>query len=223
MTRPRLLDGCCCAGGATRGYQLAGFHVTGVDVVEHPNYCGDDFIEGDVLELDLSGYDAIHMSPPCQALTTMSNRYRGKGGVADSHVNLIAPVRARLEQTGVPWIIENVPGASTHLRNPVELTGEMFGLGVHRPRLFESNVLLLAPARPRASRSSIGVYVAAPDGQRLWTRTDGTEQRAASSVAQAAEAMGIDWMDWRELAEAIPPAYTQHLGAQLLEHLAVPA
>lgn len=217
--KPVLVDLCCKAGGATRGYQLAGFHVVGVDVESQPNYCGDEFVCASMFDVDLSGADAIHASPPCQANTTMSNRYRGKGGKADSHVDLIAETRVMLEATGRPWVIENVPGARRRMHSPITLTGEMFGLDVHRPRLFESNVLLLVPRRPRSSRSSIGVYGARPDGRLLWRRVDGSEQRAAASVAQAQAAMGIDWMEWRELAEAIPPAYTSYLGAQLLEHV----
>lgn len=32
-------------------------------------------------------------------------------------------------------------------------------------------------------------------------------------------AMGIDWMPLANLTEAIPPAYTEHIGAQLLRSL----
>ena len=105
------------------------------------------------------------------------------------------------------------------MRSPIQLSGGMFGLGVHRPRLFESSEPLTA-APVHKVVNPIGVY-GAMDGRRLWTRSDGTHQRAASSLPEARAAMGIDWMEWRELAESIPPAYTEHIGRQLVARLAV--
>jgi DNA (cytosine-5)-methyltransferase 1 len=226
--KPRLLDLFCGAGGAAMGYHRAGFDVVGVDINPQSNYpfpfhCGDAlaFMERDIDNLgEFIGvnWDAIHASPPCQAHTTMSNRWRGAGGKADDHVDLIGETRALLEQTRLPWVIENVPGAKGQMRSPVTLDGSMFGLGVVRPRLFESNVLL-SPPQGMISRvlEPVGVYGKAHDGRLLWARADGTEQRAARSLKEARTAMGIDWMEWRELAEAIPPAYTEWIGRQLLE------
>jgi DNA (cytosine-5)-methyltransferase 1 len=215
--RPRLLDLFCCEGGAAVGYHRAGFDVVGVDIVDRSNY-PFDFIRADAITVDLDGFDAYHASPPCQAHTTMSNRHRGQGGKADSHVDLIDAVRQRLVGTGRPYVIENVPGARKQLRNPVVLTGGMFGLRVERPRLFESNVLLLAPPAARVV-NPVGVYGKAHDGRRLFTRADGSEQRAAASLDEAREAMGMPWASWRGCAEAIPPAYTEHIGRQLLAAL----
>jgi len=199
------------------GYHRAGFEVVGVDLNDQPDY-PFEFHRADALSFPLGGFDAIHASPPCQAHTTMSNRYRGKGGKADTHVDLIDAVRRRLEEAGAPWVIENVPGARRQLRNPVQLTGGMFGLRVERPRLFESNVLLMAAPACRVP-DPVGVYGRHHDGRRLFTRTDGTSQYAARSVAEAREAMGMPWASWRGCAEAIPPAYTEHLGRQLVAHL----
>lgn len=199
------------------GYHRAGFDVVGVDIVDRPGY-PFDFIRADALEVELNGFDAYHASPPCQAHTTMSNRHRGQGGKADSHVDLIDAVRQRLVGTGKPYVIENVPGARRQMRNPVVLTGGMFGLRVERPRLFESNVLLLAPPAARVL-NPVGVYGKAHDGRRLSTRKDGSEQRAAASLLEAQEAMGMPWASWRGCAEAIPPAYTEHIGRQLLAAL----
>jgi hypothetical protein len=42
----------------------------------------------------------------------------------------------------------------------------------------------------------------------------------AKTIEEAREAMGIDWMIWGELVEAIPPVYTHTIGKQLLTNLA---
>lgn len=209
MTALRALDLFCGAGGATRGLQLAGFRVTGVDIASQPRYVGEEFHQADALEFPLEGYDLIWASPPCQAYTQMSARWRKlAGGRANSHPDLISPVRDRLIAWGGPYIIENVVGAKRKMRAPITLSGASFGLRVHRPRLFESNLALLMPSRQGAPGDHIGVYGDRPDGRRLWTRTrlngDGltrSHYRAARSTEDARDAMGIDWMEWRELAE----------------------
>lgn len=218
MPKPRLLDLFCCAGGAAMGYARAGFEVVGVDIAPQPNY-PFVFIEGDArgfVQRNAKHFDAIHASPPCQGYTTMGNRYRGKGG--PEHDLLIEEVRNALRALGVPYIIENVVGAARQMESPIQLHGGMFGLEVYRPRLFESNIPLVAPSRAPSPTNPIGVY-GKLDGRRIWTRKDGTEQRAAKTLVQAQSAMGIDWMQWPELTEAIPPAYTQYLGAQMLDHI----
>jgi DNA (cytosine-5)-methyltransferase 1 len=215
--KPRLLDLFCGAGGATRGYQDAGFYVVGVDLRPQPHYCGDEFIWADALEIPLGGFAAIHASPPCQAYTSISNRWRGAGGKADSHPDLIWATRVRLLAAGVPWVLENVPGARRQLRGAIRLTGEMFGLAVSRPRLFECCPMVLAPAPRAKHRNPVAVY-GKHDQRRLWTRKDGSELRCAD-LETAKAGMGIDWMDWDELKEAIPPAYTHWIGRQLLQAL----
>lgn len=224
MSTPRLLDLFAGAGGAARGYQLAGFHVTGVDIKPQPRYAGDAFVLADALEYVAEhGHecDALHFSPPCQAFTQMSARYRGKGGRTDEHPDLLTPTRAFCADMVTPWVIENVPGARRHMQPTIVLHGGMFGLGVHRPRLFESNVLILA-FRARATISPIGVYGARPDGRTTYRyRNNGNYNgksliRAAKSIEEARLVMGIDWMTWDEIREAIPPAYTQFIGAQLM-------
>lgn len=225
--KPRLLDGCCCEGGAGTGYARAGFAVFGVDsdpdaLTRYPF----PSIECDALEFIAEHgheFDAIHVSPPCQARTTMSNRWRGKGGVADEHVNLIGPTRDLLIASGKPWVLENVVGARRDLPNAFILHGGMFGLRVDRPRLFESNVLILTPAGAGRAVDPIGVYGKHHDGRLLFRRADGTEQRAASSLEEAREAMGMPWASWRGCAEAIPPAYTEFIGQQLLRAVEVAA
>jgi DNA (cytosine-5)-methyltransferase 1 len=222
--RPRLLDLFCGAGGCSVGYARAGLEVVGVDIEPHADY-PYEFHRVDALEIladrkFLACFDVVHASPPCQAYTSMSNRWRGRDTAADAWPDLIAPVRAALQRWGGPYVIENVPGARSLLRNPVLLHGGMFGLAVHRPRLFECNWPVMAYLSP-SPRNPVGVYGRVPDGRRLNTRADGTEQRAAGSLEQARAAMGCEWMtDFRDVAEAVPPAYTEFLGGQLLGVLA---
>jgi hypothetical protein len=127
---------------------------------------------------------------------------------------------ASIENDAV-WVMENVTGARPWMPDAITLNGGMFGLGVDRPRLFESNVLILIPDRVKVA-DPVGVYGKAHDGRRLFDRADGTTQYAASSLEQASAAMGIDWMTWDEIREAIPPAYTEHIGHQLMAHLSAP-
>jgi hypothetical protein len=133
MTRPRLLDLFCGAGGAAMGYYRAGFDVVGVDIKKQPNY-PFEFIWDDALEAvtDLAcGFDAIHASPPCQ-------HYMRSGMVRkDLAPDLVGQTRIALETAGLPWVIENVPGAP--IRPDIVLCGSMFGLGVRRHRWFETN------------------------------------------------------------------------------------
>lgn len=220
---PRLLDLFCGAGGAGVGYKRAGFEVLGIDREPHPDA---PFI---VLERDamaaladvafLDQFDAVHMSPPCQGYTTMSNRWRGNGGNADEWPRLIAECRAFVEAWGGPYVIENVDGARRDMRDPIRLRGGMFGLNVDRPRLFETNFPTGALPQHIRIPNPVGVYGKSPDGRRLFTRADGSIQRAAKGLAEGQAAMGIDWMEWDDLREAIPPAYTEWIGGHLIEHL----
>jgi len=214
----RILDLFSGAGGAAMGYHraFADAEIVGVGINPQPRY-PFTFVQADAMTYPLDGFDFIHASPPCQDHTTMSNRHRGKGGKADSHTDYIASIRWRLVMAGVPFVIENVPGARSHLHDPVTLSGGMFGLGVDRPRLFECSFPVNALARVRVL-DPIGVYGKSHDGRRLSTRKDGTSQYAASSLVQARIAMGVEWMEWRELAESIPPAYTEHIGNAFKAH-----
>ena len=208
MGKPRLLDLFCKAGGAGAGYAQAGFEVVGVDIEPQRRY-PFDFVQGDVLALTpdfLAGFDAIHASPPCQA-HSLAQRIQSR-----EHPDLVEPTRKLLRASGRPYVIENVEGAP--LIEPVTLCGSMFhGLKTYRHRLFELSFPLNQPAHPP--------HVAP-------TRKMGRPPEAGefmhvvgnfSGVAQAREAMGIDWMSRDELREAIPPAYTRFLGEHLLRVL----
>ena len=209
--RPRLLDLFCGGGGASMGYHRAGFDVVGCDLAPQPHY-PFPFVRADALAppFDLSSFDLIHASPPCQAFTPMANRWRGAGGLADDRVDLIEPVRDML--AGHEYVIENVRGAPIH---GFTLTGEMFGLGVHRPRLFETSWFVMTPPVPAASRDAVGIYGNGM-GRLLWTRTDGSELRAPATIEIAQDAMGIDWLPWGPLKESIPPAYTEWIAREWL-------
>lgn len=194
------------------GYHRAGFDVVGVDLEPQPRY-PFLFVQGDALEFVRRNghhFDAIHASPPCQSFTA----YRRRGaGVGEGYADLVAPTRTALRATGRPYVIENVPGAP--LENPVTYCGSSFGLDVQRHRLFESNLLLLAP---ECDHSWWTPRFAKPTNNKTLRRTvEVGVWRIPLEVQQ--QAMGIDWMRLHELTQAIPPAYTNHIGAQLLAHL----
>lgn len=219
--RPVLLDLFCCAGGAAKGYADAGFDVIGVDIEPQPRY-PFEFVRADALlwleALMADGLTrrrrpvaAIHASPPCQPFTA----YGRRPGVGDGYEDLVAATRERLIATELPYVIENVPGAP--LENPVQFCGSSFGLDIRRHRLFESNVPLMAPPcnhawqtprfpaatnrKPNSRRTvEIGVYRIPLDTQK--------------------RAMGVDWtVTLDELSNAVPPAYTEHIGQQLMAHV----
>lgn len=230
--KPRLLDLFCGAGGCTKGYQEARFYVVGVDIEPQPNYCGDHFIEWDALDLlevlvanggciGIEPFadcwpefqpDAIHASPPCQHASSLRNLHKAR-----EYPELIPPTRELLVRTGLPYVIENVEGAA--LLNPIMLCGSSFGLNVRRHRLFETNFPLMslgcshgwqAPRfrsldkRQKSLSSIVGVH---------------GHLNYAGEMAVREAAMQIDWMTAAELSQAIPPAYTKHIGDYLMRHL----
>jgi DNA (cytosine-5)-methyltransferase 1 len=227
MSKPRLLDLFSGAGGAAMGYHRAGFEVVGVDIEPQPNY-PFEFVQADAMTYPLGGFDAIHASPPCQGYSRMRHLpwLRDK-----DYPLLIDPVRERLQEEGVPWVIENVEDAPL-TRAPglfgvhgIMLCGTMFGLGVYRHRPFESNVILAQPAHPRhrqviSAGRNLGDRARVPvrRGITAWQEDGGCGGHMAN-VDRVREAMGIDWMPGSALSQAIPPAYTEFIGAQLLRDL----
>jgi DNA (cytosine-5)-methyltransferase 1 len=212
--RPVALDLFCKAGGATKGLQRAGFYVVGVDIEPQPNYCGDLFVQADALKppFDLRLFDFIWASPPCQAYTGMQ-RINTRSPKRD-HPKLVEPVREMLRATGTPYVIENVPGAP--LVDPITLCGSMFDLGVWRHRLFESNYFMLQPkCQHERCPKPIAVYGDHP--QKPGDKT--MRVYRARTLKQGHLVMGIDWMTWRELTQAIPPAYSEFIGRAALNHI----
>jgi DNA (cytosine-5)-methyltransferase 1 len=212
--KPRLLDLFCGAGGCSVGYHRAGFDVVGVDIAPQPNY-PFEFHRADALTFPLDGFDAIHASPPCQAFSVATKAWNGRIKRA-AHPDLLPSMRARLQEWGRPYAIENVPGAP--LENAVQLCGSSFGLAVRRHRLFESNVPIMAPPCAHHLQTERKYPPTRSDRVNLSPVVSvfGAGGGRAKNAALWAEAMRIDWMDKRELAQAIPPAYTEHIGHYLL-------
>jgi DNA (cytosine-5)-methyltransferase 1 len=223
--RPKLLDLFCGAGGSAVGYYRAGFDVYGIDNKAQPHY-PFPFLQMDALEamdlllrseglafsngetLYLKDFDAYHASPPCQEYSISRNMLWVKGGE-----KLIPDIRQRLLNTGLPYIIENVPGAP--LINPIELSGMSFGLKIIRRRLFELygfDILLVPSPRIEINYRAAG-YIPYHHGTsikrghlpNIWTK------------ARLQSAMDIDWMSLKEITQAIPPAYTEYIGSWLIK------
>jgi DNA (cytosine-5)-methyltransferase 1 len=233
---PRLLDLFCGAGGCSVGYERAGFEVVGVDIEPHPDYPGQ-FIQADALTVLesrlLRTVHAVHASPPCHAYSNLRHAAQTKG---KDRPRLIEPVRELLKAVGLPYVIENVPGAP--LENPITLCGSMFGLGcvcgngdtiertyrqLRRHRLFECSFPVMQPQCQHVGEA-IGVYGGGPTGRYTFgngAKRDYYNRRGGyqGTIAEKSEAMGIDWMTAADINQAIPPAYTEFLGGYMLAAL----
>ncbi|WP_206518421.1 DNA cytosine methyltransferase [Mesorhizobium sp. M1A.F.Ca.IN.022.02.1.1] len=219
--KPIAIDLFCCAGGATKGLQRAGFYVIGVDIEPQPNYCGDEFYQADALTFPLDGADFIWASPPCQGYTSLRHAPGTVGAP-----KLIHHVRHRMPKD-VLWVIENVEDAKREMRDPVLLCGSMFGLDaqgcrLQRHRLFESNFIIMPLECSHDKRPVIGVYggharkrAKSAGGRGTRDSWDGGHKDAAS------EALGINWMTLAEMSEAIPPAYSEYIGHAALWNLEI--
>ena len=223
---PRLLDLFCGAGGAAVGYSRAGFDVLGVDIVPHKHY-PFAFRQADAMTFPLDGFDVVHASPPCQDYTATKNISLARR-VHPDYPRLLAPMRKRLQEWGGLYVMENVTGAALTERemdNPLMLCGTHFGLHVERHRYFESNCLLFGagPCAHRIGNVSVrrkrAEYIGVWSGVTYIDSHGRVRKRPKSCrFADAMAAMGIDWpMTFDELGEAIPPAYTEWLGRQLLQ------
>lgn len=193
------------------GYYRAGFDVVGVDIKPMPRY-PFEFHQCDALEYVRehgAEFDAIHASPPCQGYSTQLNCWPGK-----EFPKLINDTRKILTSLGVPYIIENVPGARSEMNNPIVLCGMMFDLKVYRHRCFESSFMLLHPPHiPHDDSTPRAGHGISPKGFLSVTGHSGFK----GETELRKRAMGIDWMTGDELSEAIPPAYTEFIGRYLLE------
>lgn len=198
--QPLLLDLFCGGGGAGMGYHRAGFTVVGIDHVPQPRY-PFTFFQDDALDFAAAYgwlFDAIHASPPCEGYSSLTpKKYRG------NHANLIPHVRFLLKRVNVPYVIENVAGARKFLHNPIMLCGTMFYLSIERHRYFEIEPELFDLLPPCAH-----INPPIPINSSSVQRTANTEE--------CARGLQIDWLRRDEMRKAIPPAYTEYIGHQLL-------
>lgn len=220
MTRPRLLDLYCGAGGAAAGYIRAGFEVVGVDLHPQPQY-PYEFHQGKALEYlwdHGQEFDAIHASPPCQGNSVLrhSNGITYQDWIPDTRYGLVA--------LGRPYVIENVVGAE--LVDPLLLCGSMFGLSADgyrlvRHRQFECSVPMSQPVDRCAGNLApvVGVYGGKVRNRRSTDRDVKSRSGTTLPLHVGQQAMGIDWMDRRALSQAIPPAYTHYIGNALMSVL----
>jgi DNA (cytosine-5)-methyltransferase 1 len=193
------------------GYARAGFEVVGVDINPQPSY-PFEFHQGDALAFPIEGFDVIHASPPCQAHSTL--RHRTGHGYPD----LIPQTRALLVASGLPYVIENVAGAP--LVSPVMLCGSSFGLGVRRHRLFESSAAILGlPCDHRTQPEPIDVSGNGGYQHKPREKQTGGRGRKPRGLAEAQAAMDMPWSSRRGISQAIPPAYTEWIGRQLIASL----
>jgi DNA (cytosine-5)-methyltransferase 1 len=204
--KPRLLDLFCCQGGAAAGYVAAGFDVKGIDVKRQPRYPFEFFCADALYYVRRYGvlFDAIHASPPCQGYSK-AQRLRG-----NDHERLIAALREELVKVGKPYVIENVMDAADELVDPVMLCGTMFGLRLYRHRLFETNWPLTAPLHGEHYLRQVKM------GRKAGPQDILQPVGNFSGVAEAREAMGMPWATRDGLREAIPSAYTEHIGSYLM-------
>lgn len=203
------------------GYHRAGFDLIGVDIEQQPNY-PFEFVKMDAVEYlqtqDLSQFAVIHASPPCQRFSGMQLLSAARNGSYNEHADLIDPVRELLVQVGKPYVIENVIGAP--LLNPIMLCGSMFGLKTYRHRLFESNIFMMTPMHePHRDQTPPAGNGISPKGFISVCGTGGVKGMTAKEILSYwSLAMDIDWMTRAELAQAIPPAYTEWIGRELIGH-----
>jgi DNA (cytosine-5)-methyltransferase 1 len=217
----------CGAGGAGKGYADAGFEVVGVDINPQPNY-PFEFHEADAIGFmtDLLGnsngivfpfsgerIDAIHASPPCPRYSSIT-----PAEARDKHPDLVGPVREALQAIGLPYVIENVPGAP--MENPIQICGSGLNLRVRRHRLFEVSFpcfgVPCAHGLQASNHNRIRSGYVPPENSVVPVYGGG---QAGFDIATCREAMGIPWMTTDELNDAIPPAYTEHIGNYLLAEI----
>jgi DNA (cytosine-5)-methyltransferase 1 len=221
-----ILDLYCGAGGAAEGYRQAGFtRILGVDIDPMPRY-PFQFVQRDAIKFlenmihaeSWCLYDAIHASPPCQAWSDLQKQSKIE------YEDFIGRTRELLDQIPLPYVIENVEGAP--LLDAAKLCGASTAfpeLRVIRHRYFETNWPLIGTECPQKHPLVFTFDKRKPHFGKLDQNTAYVQVTGGGncSVANARDAMGIDWMTKMELNEAIPPAYARFVGEQLIRHISV--
>lgn len=215
MTRPLLLDLCCCQGGASKGYVDAGFDVIGVDIDPQPRY-PYTFIQGDALRLLADKgftrqFAAVHASFPCQ------HYLEGTLATVRATADLVTPGRVLLNATGLPWVMENVMRSPLDRKRSIVLCANSFGLRTYRHRLFEPS-----PGWGVTAPEHLPHLKPVANSRRRERWNAGTHHASITGdvgTYVGPSAMGIDWMTGNGLSQAIPPAYTSWVGKQLMEVL----
>jgi DNA (cytosine-5)-methyltransferase 1 len=214
MTWPKLLDLFCGAGGAAMGYYRAGFDVVGVDNRPQPRY-PFEFHQADALTFPLDGFDAVHASPPCQdhsQIAPFAGQHHGTGW-------MLQAITDRLAETGLPYVVENVEGAD--MPGSFVICGRAMGIArLRRHRRFAVNFPMMVPPCTCGRHSeTIGVYGDIRLNDRRTTGKHLPYPRVRAGLQTARDLIGAPWMNAAELSQAIPPAYTEHIGGFLLDHL----
>lgn len=232
----RLLDAFSCAAIGADGYRDAGWEVVCVDndhrALRHAAAAGYETVHGDAMVLlndpgFMGQFDAIHASPPCQLFSATRRLADAQGKGRGRAVDLLHPVIDLFDGLDTPYVIENVERSPLRFhKRTVRLCGSSFGLKVQRHRLFLSNVPLEVPGCDHSTFDADpitgkprpwGVYYAKGDNIPSGGRT-------VATLEDGMAAMGVTrQVPWKYLCEALPPAFTRHLGEQLAAHLGVPA
>lgn len=214
----RLADLFCKAGGAGMGYHRAGFEVVGVDIEPQPHY-PFEFHQADALTFPLAGFDAVHASPPCQRFTALRfpTVLAGRNRMPrPEHPDLLTPMRTRFAGLAIPWVIENVPLAPGPWSTL--LCGTMFGLQVRRHRYFQVSIPLTLVWSCSCRNGTVnGSLIAFRSG----TPAPGRRRPPRQRECDHRVAMDVEWMTLMEQRQAIPPAYTEWIGTQLHDWIAI--
>lgn len=225
MPKPIALDLFAGAGGTALGLKSAGFYVIGIDIKIPSNYLGDEFIQGDIhnLPVDPKDFDFCWASPPCQAFSISSARWRGK----NDYPNLIPITRKILKDH--PWTcIENV--AQAPLRQDLILWGQQFGLhptedldGLWRKRIFELSFFAWNLPKPFMDRSGCYASIAGHMGcKSTYKRRKDQGLCGSLSMEEGFAIMGYPentQMRRKELVESVAPPMARYIGLEVLNRM----
>lgn len=232
LARPLMLDVCSCSGLGADGYTAAGWEVVCLDndpkaLAHNPHHT----VAGDALTLladrgFMRQFAGVHASFPCQLFSATRQLAIAQGKGTGRAVDLLTPGMPLMHRLDVPWIVENVNRSPVrHMPGAVRLCGSSWGLKVERHRWFAPSPGLLLTGSVCDHRTAFdrdpvtgkprpwGVYYAKGDSIPSGGRTCLTDEHGH-------QCMGVERrVPWPYLCEGLPPAYTEHLGRQMLTAL----